>query len=491
MRREFAVVLRDSEGAFLEADRVFGELGLDIMRVSYNKIVDVHTCFVEVEGTAEALAAAERRLMELGLFPTQSRVGTVRLVEFEMANAPGALRPALELIDEYALNITYVNARVEGEGTPGEVQHVEMGLYVEDEALLGGFIEDAQRICPTHLVPYDKTTRILDNNLFYVAFAREMSRRFDLTEADEHGLMVSANRIVQNLEQTGASPFLPFDYLRRFAIMIDENRGERFAERVRVGSFVTAGGARGWSVEPPCGCTVWVLECDECLLVVDSGYRLFREELAGVLRGLVPGWDERRRLMVLTHGDLDHAGCCDLFDEVWATERTRETFRMQRAGLPDWRARNPLHDPYLRITNRATLYEAPDPGPMRSLGGRPGGGDAALSRALDEAGRPVTFEVPPFAFEVWEGAGGHVVGETVLVDRVHRVCASGDVFVNVHGETKAQKAFNDLAPFLMTSVDSVPALARAEREELFRMLGAGHWQVLGGHGGLLEYDGVG
>ena len=98
MRREFAVVLRDSEGAFLEADRVFGELGLDIMRVSYNKIVDVHTCFVEVEGTAEALAAAERRLMELGLFPTQSRVGTVRLVEFEMPNAPGALRPALELI---------------------------------------------------------------------------------------------------------------------------------------------------------------------------------------------------------------------------------------------------------------------------------------------------------------------------------------------------------------------------------------------------------
>ena len=188
MRREFVVVLRDSEGAFLEADRVFGELGLDIMRVSYNKIVDVHTCFVEVEGTTEALAAAERRLMELGLFPTQSRVGTVRLVEFEMANAPGALRPALELIDEYALNITYVNARVEGEGTPGEVQHVEMGLYVEDEGALGGFIEEAQRICPTHLVPYDKTTRILDNNLFYATFAREMRRRFDLTEADEAAL---------------------------------------------------------------------------------------------------------------------------------------------------------------------------------------------------------------------------------------------------------------------------------------------------------------
>ena len=491
MRREFAVVLRDSEGAFLEADRVFGELGLDIMRVSYNKIVDVHTGFVEVEGTAEALAAAERRLAELGLFPTQSRVGTVRLVEFEMPNAPGALRPALELLDEYALNITYVNARVEGEGTPGEVQHVEMGLYVEDEALLGGFIEDAQRICPTHLVPYDKTTRILDNNLFYATFAREMRRRFDLTEADERGLMVSANRIVQNLERTGASPFAPFDYLRRFAIMVDENRGERYAGRLRASSFTTALGVRGWSVEPPCGATTWVLECDEGLLVVDSGYALYRGELERALRELVDGWDERRHVLVLTHGDLDHAGCCDLFDEVWATERTRETFRLQRAGKPDWRARNPLHDPYLKITNRATLYEAPDPEPMRSLGSRPDADDAPLSRALDEEGRPVTLELAPFSFEVWEGAGGHVAGETVLVDRRQRVCVSGDVFVNVHGETKVQRTFNSLAPFLMTSVDSVPALARAEREELFRMLGAGHWQVLGGHGGLLEYDGVG
>ena len=491
MRREFAVVLRDSEGAFLEVDRVFGELGLDIMRVSYNKIVDVHTCFVEVEGTAEALAAAERRLMELGLFPTQSRVGTVRLVEFEMPNAPGALRPALELIDRFRLNITYVNAHVVGEGTPGEVQRVEMGLYVEDEGALGGFIEEAQRICPTHLVPYDKTTRILDNNLFYATFAREMRRRFDLTESDERGLMVSANRIVQNLERTGASPFAPFDYLRRFAIMVDENRGERYAGRLRASSFVTALGARGWSVEPPCGATTWVLECDEGLLVVDSGYALYRDELERALRELVDGWDERRHVLVLTHGDLDHAGCCDLFDEVWATERTRETFRLQHAGKPDWRARNPLHDPYLKITNRATLYEAPDPEPMRSLGSRSGADDAPLARALDEGGRPMTLEMAPFSFEVWEGAGGHVAGETVLVDRSQRVCVSGDVFVNVHGETKVQRTFNSLAPFLMTSVDSVPALARAEREELFRMLGAGHWQVLGGHGALLEYDGVG
>lgn len=78
-------------------------------------------------------------------------------------------------------------------------------------------------------------------------------------------------------------------------------------------------------------------------------------------------------------------------------------------------------------------------------------------------------------------------GDTVLIDRAQRVCVSGDIFINVHGETKQQHAFNMLASYLMTSVDSVPDLERKERKYLFTLLGPGRWQMLGGHGALLEY----
>ena len=40
----------------------------------------------------------------------------------------------------------------------------------------------------------------------------------------------------------------------------------------------------------------------------------------------------------------------------------------------------------------------------------------------------------------------------------------------------------------MTSVDSRPALAREERAQLREILGPGHWQVLGGHGAVIEVD---
>ena len=34
----------------------------------------------------------------------------------------------------------------------------------------------------------------------------------------------------------------------------------------------------------------------------------------------------------------------------------------------------------------------------------------------------------------------------------------------------------------MTAVDTDPDLAAREREELFSILGAGEWQIFGGHG---------
>ena len=50
MRRTFTTRLPDQAGAFLEAGRVISRVGGNITRVSYNKAVDTHTLFLEVEG---------------------------------------------------------------------------------------------------------------------------------------------------------------------------------------------------------------------------------------------------------------------------------------------------------------------------------------------------------------------------------------------------------------------------------------------------------
>ena len=89
---------------------------------------------------------------------------------------------------------------------------------------------------------------------------------------------------------------------------------------------------------------------------------------------------------------------------------------------------------------------------------------------------------------MYEGKGGHLPGEIVLIDYEHRIAITGDVYVNVHGMTSEQKQYNRYAPILMTSVDTDPHLCAQEREAVFQRLGAGKWQVFGAHGAVKAYD---
>ena len=73
-------------------------------------------------------------------------------------------------------------------------------------------------------------------------------------------------------------------------------------------------------------------------------------------------------------------------------------------------------------------------------------------------------------------------GEIVLLDAAHRIALTGDIYVNIHGMTAAQSAYNQYAPILMTSVDTDPALCAAERKAVFARLTPGDWQIFGAHG---------
>ncbi|MCR5060103.1 MAG: hypothetical protein K6A80_03610 [Saccharofermentans sp.] len=75
------------------------------------------------------------------------------------------------------------------------------------------------------------------------------------------------------------------------------------------------------------------------------------------------------------------------------------------------------------------------------------------------------FEFGEMYFDVYEGMGGHLKGETVWIDRDHQIVISGDIYINVHGLTEEQAEYNQYAPVLMTSVDTDPSLCALERSD--------------------------
>lgn len=469
MRQTFTTTMPDRAGAFLKASRSIAAVGANITRVSYNKAVDMHILFIEVDGTEEQLSRVERELRKLGYLPDGARPATVMLLEFELRDEPGVVLPVLELINRFRFNISYISSQENG----GPCQQFRMGLLVEDEAEVSRFMREASALCPVRVIHYDKAEKNLDNTAFYLNFAGEIGRKAGLHERERRALMVSANQVMQMLDSRDEAPYKTFEYIGRFAEHLHACRGAAY--EARLSAWEGAAGARVLLAEPPAGCNVTVIEKDGEALFVDGGFACLRRETLAALSSLARHFASRQRTAIITHADVDHCGLLDLYDDVYMSLKCLQNFEWERAGEENWRERNPLHAPYVRISKLLSGYRPPESARLHAVGG-----------SLEMCGQPLekigTFDFHGLSFEAWEGFGGHVAGETIWVERSERIALTGDVFVNLRGFTKPQAAFNRLAPFLMTSVDTDPRRAAAEREALKGVLGTGEWLMVGAHG---------
>ena len=60
-------------------------------------------------------------------------------------------------------------------------------------------------------------------------------------------------------------------------------------------------------------------------------------------------------------------------------------------------------------------------------------------------------------------------------------------YINTHGLTAEQAAYNQYAPILMTSVDTDAKRCAVQRNAILRRLGAGDWKIFGAHGAPKAY----
>ena len=168
-----------------------------------------------------------------------------------------------------------------------------------------------------------------------------------------------------------------------------------------------------------------------------------------------------------------------MFDEVLASCGTAECLKLEYENGNGYREQNTLHKPYIRMCKILTSYEPVNPEKIK-IADSEKTGDGVLERTG-------FLNFGDLNFEIYCGGGGHLPGESVLIDYANRVVFSGDIFVNLKDMTEQQAQYNRYAPILMTSVDTDPVLCARERQALFARLGVGTWQIFGGHGGKKTY----
>ena len=475
MKKTYITTMPNHIGAFLKASECFAALGVNITRVSYNKAVDSHTLFIDAEGSEAQLKAADEQLALIGyLQPPDNDKGIV-LVEFHLKDVPGSVTEVLRLISEYRLNISYISSQENGSA----YQAFKMGLFVEDEAVLKAFLTRVEALCPVRVIDYNHSEKVYDNSIFYRSFVSGLMQTLELPEARREGLLVNSNLIMQLLDEKGLSPYKTFESISRFAELLAACRGSAFSPRISrhtitENTCITL-------IEPPCGSNTAILQSGREVLFIDCGYALYRQEMEAIFRRLLPEWDGMKRRIFITHADVDHCGLLPLFDEVLASAQSKECLRLEHEGKPGFREQNPVHQPYINICKTLTRYAPPEPEKVKGMWDVPGEQEAPLAQMG-------FFRFGELCFEAYQGAGGHLKGETVLIDFEHHVAFTGDIYVNIHGMTREQSTYNQYAPVLMTSVDTDPKLCAQERRAVMQRLGAGQWQIFGAHGMKKDYQ---
>jgi glyoxylase-like metal-dependent hydrolase (beta-lactamase superfamily II) len=474
MKKTYVTTMPDHVGAFLAASRRIAQLGLNITRVSYNKAVDMHTLFIEAEGTIDQHRQAQIALAEIGCLQTDIQEKSVVLLEFVLRDVPGSVTAILELIQSFNFNISYISSQENGTA----YQPFKMGLFVENQQQVDKFLAEVEKLCEVRVIDYNHTQKNFDNSIFYHSYATGLTRRMGLGEEALEALLIHVNLAMQVLDEQGLSPYRTFDSIGRFADLLIACRGDSFLPRISTHRITDATVVT--LIEPPCGSNTAIVQSAGETLFIDTGYACYEKEMLALFRRILPDFDRLEKRVFVTHADVDHCGLLPLFDVVETSAKSAECLRLEAVGEDGYRERNPLHRPYIKICKTLTEYQPPEPAHVRVIAGD-------LSPQTEPIRHVGVYTFGELHFEVYEGQGGHLPGELVLIDYAHRLAFTGDVYVNLKEMTAEQTAYNQYAPILMTSVDSDPALCAVERTELFQRLGVGEWRIFAAHGMKKDY----
>ncbi|MEE1301602.1 MAG: hypothetical protein UHD64_02365, partial [Bacteroidales bacterium] len=451
------------------------QLNINITRVSYNKAVDSHTLFIDAEGTEEQLKKADIELEKIGYLQSDTNKTSIVLVEFRLSDVPGSVTSVLELINEFNFNISYISSQENGT----DYQYFKMGLYVEDYDKVSEFLKEAEKLCKVRVIDYNSSEKVYDNSIFYNTYVLGLSQTMGLSEDVSRELLVHVNLAMQTLDEQGLSPYRTFDSISKFAELLGASKGSSFNPRISTHKITD--NTEITLIEPPCGSNTIIIKSNDKILFVDSGYACYSDEMIRIFKKIVPDFENMEKTILVTHADVDHCGLLPMFDKIIASSKTATCLQREYEGKNGYREENPLHRPYINICKILTSYKAVNPEKI-----------TAMWNDVENPSEPLTqigfFDFEELHFEVYEGKGGHLPGEIVLIDYSKHIAITGDVYINMHGLTAEQAEYNQYAPILMTSVDTDSKLCLEERKAIMQRLGVGQWQIFGAHGFKKDYS---
>jgi glyoxylase-like metal-dependent hydrolase (beta-lactamase superfamily II)/ACT domain-containing protein len=468
--RTFATRMPDKPGAFMLACKVIMEHDGNIVRVSFNKGINL---FIDVCATPAQLNAIDKELSSISYVDEVPPEPTILVMNVRIKDTPGALYPVLKVIDKYDVNISYLNSSAENK----DYQNFSIGMEVDNPGISKKILDEVAGIYALDVPDYNGKDPDLDNTVFYIRLANNVQKLFSFGDDRVMQFISESAKVTKILKKRGEDPHKVFEGVKQLANFIAFHRDLNF--KPKISQIEITDQTTLHVIEPPAGSNIYILRNDDSLLFIDTGLGIYADEMFVELREMFPAFFSMDKTIIVTHADVDHCGLLSIIDDakVVINKKTVEGLNGVMENIID-NGTNAFSLCYARLSTILTDYNAPDQKNFRVIG-------KGVPAVHGELLKLETVKFGDLELELYEGNGAHLPGEMVIICRAPKLLFTGDIYVNEKGLTPERADFNDVAPFLLTNVDAEPDNMKADRANIGKLMdsiGRKGMLVCAGHG---------
>jgi glyoxylase-like metal-dependent hydrolase (beta-lactamase superfamily II)/ACT domain-containing protein len=479
----FIARMPDDPGALHRAAEIIKSHGGNIHRVDYDRRIDPHIVFFQVDADEGVPDKITKDLKAVGYL--QTSLATLRFLKFSvyLPDEPGMLFEFLGHTTGAGANIAFLDFDDRGK-FPGRLT---VALTLDNDVVAYRLLEELKLRWRLEILEYDSTGKRLDDTVFYIRFAQEL-REIIGTEDEEFlfKLLHDTNHIAQELTSQGREPHIVFRSILQTGRTLRNTTGADFYSLYQEIGLVTGGTL--YCFQLPCGGSVYVLRKDGHLAMFDTGFGIYHREIVEMLAHF--GLDVREiGGLYITHADADHSGGGAFFDaSALMHPGSMDIIREANRAYGSQMQGSILGEVYTKLINLFSQFNPPTNVTL-----------LPTSSKGTMKGLPVLQEVDicGLRFNVLESLGGHLHGHVFYMCEEAGLLFTGDCLINFDSLTPELEEFASLAKNLMTSVNVDSDRARQERRALLEIAGevdagmtdGSRLLVCGGHGAVSTLEG--
>jgi len=445
----------DDPGALHRAAEAIKRHGGNIVRVDYDRRIDPHVVFFEIDADEGAPSLIKEDLAALGYLQTSLSILSFLKFQVYLPDRAGSLFDLLEITTGAKANIAFLDYDTRGRHPDA----LTVALTADNDAVADRLLNELRGRYRLEILEYDSTGRKLDDNVFYIRLAQEL--REIIGEAGDEfllRLLQDINHVVQELTSQGKDPRMVFDSVLKSGRALMSTTGQGFYADVQTFRLSNKAALRCFQL--PCGGSIYLLSDGRESVMFDTGFGIYHGDVLDMMQALGADLSSLRGICI-THADADHAGATGMFDvPTLMHPGSEEIIKRDNRAYGSKMQDSVLGAVYTTLINLFSRFAPPTeysiiaPIPLRR------------ERGLAVIGE---MEACGLTFQILETLGGHQFGHLAYMCRSEGILLTGDCLMNFDSFTPERSDFASLAKNLMNSVNVDSSLASQERAMLLEI----------------------